>query len=191
MVVYIQNLLPNSRQPKAILAELWIGQCQDISYLQPFGCTLYAHILLDLSFSKLNPRSVKTALLGYFGHNGYKLLNKNTGTIFKSRNVIFKEETTHLAKQPTSTVLSDNNDPFADKPQQNDNIIGPSDDPKPEPTPPPIHGITPRPLASSNLHKNKDKECIIPDIDDSNSTMTKDKQPNIQPDNLLLALRRF
>ena len=48
----------------------------------------------------------------------------------------------------------------------------------------------PKPLASSNLHKNKDKERIIPDIDDSNSTITKDKKPNNKPDNLLLALRR-
>jgi len=87
-------------------------------------------------------------------------------------------------------VLSDDNNPFADKPQQNNNIIGPSDDPKPKPTPLPIHRIVPRPLASSNLHKNEDKECIIPDIDDSNSTITKDKEPNNKPDNLLLALRR-
>jgi len=48
----------------------------------------------------------------------------------------------------------------------------------------------PRPLASSDLHKNDDKECIIPDIDDSNSTMTKDKEPNNKSDDLPLALRR-
>jgi len=75
-------------------------------------------------------------------------------------------------------------------PPQNNNIIGPSDDPKLELIPPPIHGIVPRPLASSDLHKNDNKEYIIPDIDDSNSTMTKDKEPNNEPDNLPLALRR-
>ena len=138
----------------------------------------------------MNPRLVKTTLLGYFGCDGYKLLDKNTGTIFKSRDVIFEEGTTHLAKQPTSTVLSDDNNPFIDKPQYNDNIIGPSDNPKLEPTPPLIYGIAPRPLASSDLHKNDDKEYIIPDIDDSNSTMTKDKEPNNKPDDLPLALRR-
>jgi len=67
---------------------------------------------LDLNLSKLNPRSVKTALLGYFGHNGYKLLDKSTGTVFKSQDVIFKEGTTHLAKQPTPVVFYDNNNPF-------------------------------------------------------------------------------
>jgi len=104
-VVYIWNLLPNSRQSKAIPAELWTRQHQDISYLWPFGYTSYAHIPLDLSFSKLNPRSVKTALLGYFGYNRYKLLDKNTSTIFKSRDIIFKEEITHLVKQLTPTML--------------------------------------------------------------------------------------
>jgi len=87
-------------------------------------------------------------------------------------------------------VLSDDNNPFADKPQQNNNIIGLSDNPKLKLTPPPIHGIVPRPLASSDLYKNDDKEYIIPNIDNSNSTMTKDKKPNNEPDNLLLALKR-
>jgi len=78
-IVYTQNLLPNPRQPIIILAELWTGRHQDISYLQSFGCTSYTHVPLDLNQSKLNPRSVKTALLGYFGHDEYKLLNKSTG----------------------------------------------------------------------------------------------------------------
>jgi len=42
--------------------------------------------------------SVKTALLVYFGHDGYKLLDKSTSAIFKSRDVIFKERITYLAK---------------------------------------------------------------------------------------------
>jgi len=55
-------------------------------------------IPLDLNLSKLNPRSVKTILLGYFRYNGYKLLDKTTGTIFKPRDIIFEENTTYLAK---------------------------------------------------------------------------------------------
>jgi len=111
-VVYIRNLLPNSQQPEIIPAELWFGWCQDVSHLWPFGCTSYAHIPLDLNLSKLNPRSVKTALLGYFGCDGYKLLDKSTGTVFKSQNVIFEERTTHLAKQLTPVVFYDDNDPI-------------------------------------------------------------------------------
>jgi len=32
-MVYTRNLLPNPRQPKTIPAELWTGQCQDVSHL--------------------------------------------------------------------------------------------------------------------------------------------------------------
>ena len=105
-MVYTQNLLPNPRQPKTIPAKLWTERRQDVSHLRPFGCTSYAHVLLDLNQSKLNPRLVKTALLGYFGRDGYKLLEKNTGAIFKSRDVIFKEEITHLAKPADSYYIS-------------------------------------------------------------------------------------
>ena len=55
-VVYVQNLLSNSQQPKTISAELWSRQCQDISHLRPFGCTSYVHVLLDLNLSKLSSR---------------------------------------------------------------------------------------------------------------------------------------
>ena len=96
--MYIWNLLPNSQQPKTIPAELWFGWQQDVSHLCPFGYTFYVLIPLDLNLSKLNPRSVKTILLGYFRYNGYKLLDKTTGTIFKPRDIIFEENTTYLAK---------------------------------------------------------------------------------------------
>jgi len=109
-----------------------------VSHLRPFGCTSYAYVSLDLNQSKSNPRSVKTTLLGYFGHDRYKLLDKSTGTVFKSRNVIFKEEITHLAKQSTLTVLSNNNDPFATRLQQNGNTDVVKDNPKPEPIPLPV-----------------------------------------------------
>jgi len=47
-----------------------------ISHLRPFRTTVYAHIPLDLSLSKLMPRLVKVSLLGYFGQEGYKLLEQ-------------------------------------------------------------------------------------------------------------------
>ena len=62
-IVYTWNLLSNPRQLITIPAELWTGRCQDVSHLRHFGCTSYAHVFLDLNQSKLNPRSVKTALL--------------------------------------------------------------------------------------------------------------------------------
>ena len=72
------------------------------------GCT--THTPLDLNLSKLAPWSAKTVLLGYFGHNSYKLLDKTTGAMFKSRDVIFKEGTTYIAKQvlPKHNLLDTN-----------------------------------------------------------------------------------
>jgi len=74
-IIYTQNLILFSQQPKLILVEAWFGKCQDISYLRPFGTIAYEHVLLDLNLSKLLPRSVKVFLLGYFGQEGYKLLD--------------------------------------------------------------------------------------------------------------------
>jgi len=90
---------------------------------------------LDLNLSKLNPRSVKTTLLGYFGHDGYKLLNKSTGAIFKSQDIIFEEGTTHLVKQPIPVVFYDDNDPFIYKSQLNSNTVSSDNNVSPEPIP--------------------------------------------------------
>jgi len=115
-IVYVQNLILSSQQPGTIPAKLWFGQYQNISHLRPFGTTAYAHIPSDLSLSKLFPQLVKVALLGYFGNNGYKLLEKNTGAVFRSHDVIFKEGTTNYAKQPTPTSFTDDNNPFPYRP---------------------------------------------------------------------------
>jgi len=112
MIVYTQNFIPSSQHPKIVPAEAWFGKHQDIFHLRPFGTTAYTYILLDLNLSKLLPRLVKVSLLGYFGWEGYKLLDRKTGAVFKSRDVIFEEGITHLAKQPTPTVFSEDNDLF-------------------------------------------------------------------------------
>ena len=109
--VYVQNLVPSSRQPHAILAELWHGKQQDVSHLRPFSTTAYAHIPVDLNLSKLYLRSMKTVLLGYFGRDGYKLLDRETGSTFRSRDVIFEEGITHFTTQQTHTDTT-NEDPF-------------------------------------------------------------------------------
>ena len=57
-------------------------------YLRLFGTTAYAHVPLDLNLLKLYLRFVKVLLLGYFGHNSYKLLEKNTSSVFKSHDVV-------------------------------------------------------------------------------------------------------
>ena len=52
----------------------------------------------DLKLYKLSARSVRVSILGYFGHNGYKLLDKSTSVVFRSWDVIFEEGITYIAK---------------------------------------------------------------------------------------------
>jgi len=125
-----------------------------VSHLCPFGTTAYVHIPSELNLSKLYPRSVKVSLLGYFGCNGYKLLEKSTGTVFRSRDVIFKERVTHFAKQPSSVIFSNDDDPFSYTPShtetRSDEIV------TPQKTPTPLyHEIAPRLLPITDLHKDK------------------------------------
>ena len=93
---------------------------------------------------------------------------------------------THLAKQSTPTVLFDDNDLFATRLQQNDNVDVVKDNPKLEPILLPTHGIVPRPLPSSELHGTNNDNTP----DTNNSTPTTTENPNNDPDNLLLALRK-
>jgi len=97
-IVYVQNFIPFSQQPKIILAEVWLGKQQDIFYLRPFVSTAYIYIPQDLNLYKLSTRSVQVSLLGYFRYNGYKLLDKSTGIVFRSQDVIFEKEITYIAK---------------------------------------------------------------------------------------------
>jgi len=100
-MVYVWNLVPSSWWPHVIPAELWYEKWQDMSHLRPFGTTAYAHIPVDLNLSKLYPQSVKTVFLGYFSWDGYKLLDRETSSIFHPHNVIFEEGITHFTTQPT------------------------------------------------------------------------------------------
>jgi len=125
--VYVRNFLPSSRQPGVIPAEAWYRKCQDITHLCPFGATAYAHIPAELNTSKLHPRSVKVCLLGYYGHEAYKLLDQATESVFKSRDVIFEEGQTHFARQPVPTRFSEEDDPFPITAQHEPDKTNPSE----------------------------------------------------------------
>ena len=109
---------------------------------------------MDLNLSKLYPRSVKTMLLRYFGRDGYKLLNRETGFIFRSQDVIFEEGTTHFTTQPANMNIGNDNNLFATiegamKPlaeQIQETAQNPSNVTQQE--------IAPRPLPMTNLHRN-------------------------------------
>ncbi|KAF7778932.1 hypothetical protein Agabi119p4_3277 [Agaricus bisporus var. burnettii] len=104
---YIRNFTPPANNPSHIPAELWSGLRQSVSHLRPFGSTAYAHIPVEIHNSKLSPRSVKLTLVGYYGHTGYKLLDRTTGAAYKSRDVIFEETRPHLSTDKIITFPID------------------------------------------------------------------------------------
>jgi len=98
--VYIWNFIPTSRSPSTIPVTAWSGQRQDIYHLWPFGSTAYAHILPEVSLSKLAPHLVKLTMIGYYDKSGYRLLDRTTDAVFKSRDVIFEESWPHYSTDP-------------------------------------------------------------------------------------------
>jgi len=52
------------------------------------------------------------SLLGYFGHDGYKLLDKSTGAVFRSQDIIFEERIMHIAKQSNPIIFNKENNSF-------------------------------------------------------------------------------
>jgi hypothetical protein len=105
---YVRNLVPTSSDPNHIPAERWSQKWQDISHLRAFGCTCFAHVPVEVSPSKLAPRSVKLTMIGYFEHTGYKLLDKSTGKTFRSRDVVFDEQPPHYSTDGAVTYLLSN-----------------------------------------------------------------------------------
>ena len=138
----------------------------------------------------MSPRSVKTALLRYFRHDGYKLLDKTTGIVFKSQDVIFEERITHIVRQPTLAILYDDNDPFIYSPLPNNNAASSDNNASTNQIPLSIQGIALRPLASCDLHKNTQRT-----LTDNNSTAVMEKEQDEELSKVSetqpLVLRRF
>jgi len=110
----------------------------------------YVYIPLELNLSKLYPRSVKVSV----GCDRYKLLEKSTGTVFRSWDVIFEKRVTYFAKQPFSVIFPNDDDPFSYTlsytETRSDEIVTLQKIPTPL-----HHEIAPRPLPITDLHKDK------------------------------------
>ncbi|KAJ3492188.1 hypothetical protein NLJ89_g11264 [Agrocybe chaxingu] len=107
--IYTRNLIPSSRHPGKVPAEVWTGKRQDVSHLRPFGCTAYAKIPKEVNPSKIGPISVKYSLIGYYDRDAYKLFDKQMGKVIKSRDVIFEEGVGHRTI-PAALPLTDSDD---------------------------------------------------------------------------------
>ena len=104
--VFICNLVPTWHHPGKIPAELWTRKRQNVPYLCFFGCNAYTKVSIEKWTSKLHPTSIKCTLIGYYSKGAYKLLNRMTSNIIKSRHVYFEKETGHTTNKEPTPVLS-------------------------------------------------------------------------------------
>jgi hypothetical protein len=131
---YIRNFIPPTSDITAIPAERWSKKRQDVSHLRAFGCTCYVHVPVEISPSKLSPRSVKLTLIGYFEHAGYKLLDRSTGKTFRSRDIVFDEQPPHYSTDQAITY------PLGNEPTSASDLTT----------------VVPRPQPISSLHSKPD-----------------------------------
>jgi len=67
---------------------------------------------MEKQTSKFHPTSIKYTLIRYYSKGAYKLLNRMTSNIIKSRDICFKEGTGHTTNKKSIPVLSSNESPF-------------------------------------------------------------------------------
>jgi hypothetical protein len=144
-VIYIMNLMPSRRHPGQIPAERWFGKRQDVSHLRPIGSSAYVKIPKEVNASKLDTTSIKYTLIGYYGRDAYKLLDRGTGIIIKARNVVFEEGAGHRT-QPNQDALHD------------DPIFGDETNEPPVPEQPPMHNPNTEPAP------NAAPDAPVPDV---------------------------
>lgn len=73
--IHVLDIIPSSCHPGKMPFEICTGRRLDVLYLRPFGCVAYAKVPREDGTSKLDTRSVKCVLVGYFGKGDYKLLD--------------------------------------------------------------------------------------------------------------------
>ena len=92
-IMYLTDFTPGAKHPEITPYELWHNKKPNISHLQPLGCTAYAKIPTEAGggLSKLDPRSTKGKLIGYFRWDTYRIYDPETCRIYCSHDVIFEE----------------------------------------------------------------------------------------------------
>ena len=94
-VLYLKDFIPTAHHPDTTPYESWHQMKPNISHLQPIGCMAYAKIPVEKGGSKLDPRSIKGILIGYFGRDAYRIYDPDSRKIIRSQDVIFEEGTGH------------------------------------------------------------------------------------------------
>lgn len=93
--VYLINRAPASGTGK-IPEEIWTGKPVDLNHLKIFGGRAMVHIP-KANRRKLDPKSKELIFVGYCENTaGYRLIDRNSGEITRSRDVIFLGDSTSI-----------------------------------------------------------------------------------------------
>ena len=107
-VAHVINLTPTRILKGKCPHEVLFGFTPSYSKLRVFGSLCFAHKQLR-DKNKFVPRSRKCVFVGYpFGKKGWKLYDLETGEVFVSRDVVFREE-----KFPFSEVVAEKPSPVS------------------------------------------------------------------------------
>ncbi|XP_069361062.1 uncharacterized protein [Maniola hyperantus] len=89
--VFLKNRSPTLAVKGKTPEEAWTGRKINLSFLRIFGSKAYMHIP-DEKRKKLYPKSLELVFVGYFETTkGYRLLDPKTHKVYKSRDVVFFE----------------------------------------------------------------------------------------------------
>lgn len=91
MAVYIRNRVPTSSLNFKSPQEVWSGEKVNVSKMKLFGCDAMVHVP-KAQRKKWSAKSIKMSFVGYDSKaKAYRCLNKNTGRVTISRDVIFHD----------------------------------------------------------------------------------------------------
>ena len=88
---YILNRTGVSSVDKVSPFELWLGKKPGIKHLRVIGTTCYVHVP-DQKRRKLDKKALKCVLIGYDGDDNYRVWNRESNTVWRSRDVRFEQE---------------------------------------------------------------------------------------------------
>ena len=96
---YTRNRSPTAALKGVTPYELWHDKKPGVSAMKVFGCKTYVHVPDAKRKGKLQRKSIPCIFVGYPANElGYKLYNSETKQMFRSRDVIFMENTFDVEK---------------------------------------------------------------------------------------------
>ena len=105
--MHVLNCVPTHAIAESLTShEAFTGNKPSIAHLRIFGCKAHVHVP-DKKRRKLDAKSIECTFLGFVeNHKAYVCVNRPSGRVFKSRDVVFNEGS---ANAPTHVKIDDSN----------------------------------------------------------------------------------